>query len=235
MIKSSCIIILFLLSGLFSGAQENVIKAGVTGLFIGDINFGYERMMSHNSSLNFKFGFLNPTISPFISESDITPDAYNLAEANGGITASLEYRFYLSKKTGLKGFYVAPYLRYLSQNMVFEDVIEDFEFFVKTKNHSLGFGGQLGYQWVIDEIFTIDFFFFGTGIDFHNAELKYILVNKPPEFNYSMVTKHVDDVFADISYLHKKLRHEINADNHTTRLPFLFPGVRIGISVGIAF
>jgi hypothetical protein len=235
MIKSSCLVLTLLLSYFITGAQDNIVKAGVTGLLLGDMNLGYERMMNENSSLNIKLGFLNPTMSPFISENNITPRAYNLVEANGGITASFEYRFYLSPKTGLNGFYIAPYLRYLSLNMVFDDEIEGYDFFVHTKNNSFGMGGQLGYQWIFNELIIIDFFFFGTGIDFHHAEFKYVMENKPPEFSYSMVTTHVDDVFADITYLHKKLTHEINSDNHVTKLPFFFPGIRMGLSVGIAF
>jgi hypothetical protein len=232
--------LIFLVSMLFfsvitAPAQENIMKAGFTGPFMGDLNIGYERAVNQNSSLNIKIGYFDPIMSPFITEKTFTPRAYNLLEANGGITASLEYRFYLSKKRGIQGFYVAPYLRYISQDMVFDDDIEGYLFTVGTKGFLMGMGGQLGYQWIFNDWFTFDLFFFGTGIDYYKAEIKYVLEPQPDGFNYSMVTHHVDDVFVDYKYLHKKITHEVNEDNHISKLPFLFPGIRIGASIGIAF
>jgi hypothetical protein len=220
---------------MIANAQENAIKAGFTGPFMGDLNIGYERAVSQNSSLNIKLGYFDLLMSPFISEKTISPKAYNLLEANGGFTASFEYRFYLSKKRGIQGFYVAPYLRYLSQDMEFDDEIEGYIFTVGTKANIMGLGGQLGYQWIFNDWFTLDLFFFGTGIDYYKAEIKYVLEPQPPGFDYSMVTPHVDDVFIDFNYLYKKLTHEVNDDKHTSKLPFLFPGMRIGASIGIAF
>ncbi|MFW6289388.1 MAG: DUF3575 domain-containing protein [Mariniphaga sp.] len=227
--------IVFVLLGMTVNAQNNVIKAGLTGAFLGDINIGFEQRVSDKSSLQVKIGFLDPTLSPAVNEDVITPKAYTLLEANGGISTSLEYRFYLSRKRGLQGFYVAPYLRYFNQKMLFDDEIEGYIFLVDSKLSTVGMGAQLGYQWIINEIFALDFFFFGTGADFHKAELKYKLDPQPSGFDYSIVTPHVDDVFVDINYLHSKLTHTVNEDNHNTKLPFLFPGFRAGISIGVAF
>ncbi len=224
-----------LFSVIITFAQENAIKAGLSGPLMGDINIGYERALSRHSSLNIKLGYFDPIMSPFITEKTLTPKAYNLLESNGGITASVEYRFYLSKKRGIQGFYVAPYMRYLNQDMVWDDEIEGYIFTVGTKFNTLGLGGQLGYQWILNDIFTVDLFFFGAGIDYHKALVEYVLDPQPDGFNYGMVTSHVDDVFVDFKYLYKKLTHDVNENNHTSKLPFLFPGIRIGASIGIAF
>jgi hypothetical protein len=235
MSKRINLIFILFLSAMITHAQENAIKAGFTGPFMGDLNIGYERAVSQNSSVNIKLGYFDLLMSPFISENTLTPKAYSLLEANGGFTASVEYRFYVSKKRGVQGFYVAPYLRYISQDMVFDDEIEGYIFTVGTKANITGLGGQLGYQWIFNDWFTLDLFFFGTGIDYYKAEINYVLEPQPSGFNYTMVTPHVDDVFVDYKYLHKKLTHEVNDDNHTSKLPFLFPGMRIGASIGIAF
>jgi hypothetical protein len=58
--------------------QENVVKAGLSGVFLGDFNLAYERMLSSNRSLQFKAGYLNPVTSPFFTEEAITPEAYSL-------------------------------------------------------------------------------------------------------------------------------------------------------------
>jgi hypothetical protein len=233
--KSFILIVCLMCSGMLANAQDNIVKAGLSGAFLGDINFGFEKMMSDNSSLHFKIGYLDPLLSPLIPEKAFTPKAYNLLEGKGGISTSLEYRFYVSNKRGLQGFYIAPYLRYFNQDMLFDDEIEGYIFTVDTKINTFGLGGQLGYQWIFNEIFALDLFFFGTGLDFYKGEIKYELSPEPPGFNYGMVTPHVDDVFKDIGFLYKKLEHEVNPGNHTSKLPFIFPGFRMGISVGIAF
>lgn len=229
------VLLFFMLAGMMVNAQDHVIKTGLTGLLLGDINLGFEQKLNGRSSLQFRIGYIDPTLSVIIPEEAFSPKAYNLLEANGGISTSIEYRFYTSKKKGLQGFYIAPYLRYLNQKMLFDDEIQGYIFSVDTKLSTLGVGGQLGYQWIFNEIFTLDLFFFGTGLDFYKAEIKYDLDPEPPGFDYSMVTRHVDDVFTDINYLHKRITHTVKEDNHSSKLPFLFPGFRAGISVGVAF
>ncbi len=229
------LLIFLIFAGVTVIAQSNVIKAGLTGPFVGDINIGFEQKINDRSSLQLKFGYLDLTMSPLIPEEAFTPRAYNLLEANGGINTSIEYRIYASKKRKLQGFYIAPYLRYLNQKMLFDDEIEGHKFSVDSKLSTIGIGGQLGYQWIFNEILSLDFFFFGTGLDFYKTILKYELDPQPSGFDYSMVTPHVDDVFEDIDYLHQNLTHTINDDNHTSELPFVFPGFRAGLSVGVAF
>lgn len=235
MLRSNCLAIILLLAGYLSHSQNNVIKASFTGPLAGDVNFGFEKAVNRNSSINIRLGYLDPLLSPFISEDMFTPRAYTLQEARGGISAALEYRFYLSEKNSIQGFYIAPYARYFNQDMVFSDEIENKIFTVKTNINTLGVGGQFGYQWIFNKVFTLDLYFIGAGVDYHNGNIKYTLEPQPPGFDYSMVTPHVDDVFVDIKYLHKRLKHVINEDNHTTKLPFLFPSLRMGGSIGIAF
>ena len=228
-------VILFLAPAWIANAQENTVKAGLSGAFLGDFNLAYERMLNSNRSLQIKVGYLNPVKSPFFSENTITPEAYHFIRENGGITASLEYRFYISEKLSAEGFYIAPYLRWFNQFVDFEDEIESRLYTVNTKLNTVGLGAQLGYQWIIGEMFTLDFHFLGIGLDHYMAQLKYTVDPKPAGFDYSEVTPHIDDVFSDIIYLKNKLKHEINEDNHTSKLPFFFPGFRMGISLGIAF
>ena len=221
--------------GVASQAQENLVKVGFTGALLGDLNLGFERKITDKSSLNFKVGFLEPTLSPLLREEIITPNAYNLVEANGGISSSAEFRFYFSKKPGIQGLYLAPFLRYFNQSMLYNDEIDNNRFSVDTKLSSSGFGVQMGYQWIIKESFTVDFFFFGTGVDFHKAEIKYVVDSPPPGFDYSMVTPHVEDVFKDIRLLNKNMSHEARDDGHFTNLPVRLPSIRAGISIGWAF
>lgn len=225
----------FMLYGHTVTGQENVVKASLTGALLGDISIGAEHRLTAKSSIQFRAGYLDPAMSLVFREKAFTPRAYHLLRSSGGISTSVEYRFYLSKKSGLQGFYIAPYLRYFNQRMLFDDEVEGYIFSVDTKISSIGAGGQIGYQWLFKEFIALDLYFFGTGIDYHKAELMYQLEPQPPGFDYSMVTPHVDDVFEDIGYLNRRLTHKVNEDNHTSELPFLFPAFRAGISIGVAF
>lgn len=216
-------------------SQENTVKIGFSDAFIGHLNLSYERVINDNNSIQFKFGYMEPINSPFISENTITPEAYVLKETNGGVNASLEYRFFISRQEIPQGFYIAPYLRCLNQSMVYTDEISDQTFNVDSKLGTFGLGAQLGYQLIVNEIFTFDFYFFGAGVDHHTIRLKYQLKDPQPGFDYGRITDDVSQVFEDINYLEEQLEHTVNDDNLTSKLPFLFPGFRLGISVGVAF
>lgn len=237
MIKScnylSTVIFLFLVTNLF--AQDNSVKFGFTDAFLGHYNLSYERHLNGNNSVQFKVGYLKPTSSPFISEEAITPSAYILETAKGGLNTSVEYRFYVSGTDARDGFYVAPYLRHLNQKMDYSDEIDGNDFGVDFRVNLLGAGAQLGYQLVVEERFLLDFYFFGAGLDYYMVNMEYQLKQPDPGFNYSSITADVSEVFENINYLHKKLDHNVNNDNLLTKLPFFFPGFRIGVNAGFVF
>ena len=65
--------------------------------------------------------------------------------------------------------------------------------------------------------------------------MKYELQQPITGFNYSSITDDITHVFSDVNYLENRLEHTVSNKNHITKLPFLFPGFRIGINVGVAF
>jgi len=229
------ITLLFLICSTAVFSQTNTVKVGFSDAFLGHLNLSYEKVINGNNSIQLKLGYMEPTKGLFISEKTITPEAYLLKETSGGLNVSLEYRFYLSDLKIPQGFYIAPYLRFFNQSMIYADEINDRAFNVNSKLGTFGLGAQLGYQLVVNEIFTFDFYFFGAGIDHHTIRLKYQLKDPQPGFDYGTITDDVSQVFEDINYLEKRLEHTVNEDNLTSELPFLFPGFRLGISAGIAF
>lgn len=237
------LVVFFLAAGMAVSAQNNVIKGGLTGAVMGDLNFGIERKITPKSSLQLKAGFLDPMSSPLLSDKNLLPEEYETAEVIGGLSASAEYRFYLNKKEGLRGFYLAPYARYFTQSMnaevtesiTIEGYTDDYTMTVAGDLTTYGAGLQLGYQWIIKRIITIDMYFLGGGIDFHTAEITYKADQVPDGFDYSMVTPFVDEVFSEIEFLNKHVEHEAREDHHYTKIPVKLPGFRAGISLGIAF
>ncbi|MBN1984787.1 MAG: DUF3575 domain-containing protein [Prolixibacteraceae bacterium] len=233
-LKNTFILLLFLVSGNVF-AQENLIKIGFSDAFLGNYNFNFERVLNDKNSVQLKVGYWAPTSSVFISEATITPDPFELQEASGGLSTSLEYRFYVTSQSAPYGFYVAPYFRFFNQTAVFTDEIDGHYFDVDGQLNSFGVGGQIGYQFIFNETITVDLYFFGAGIDRHGAKFKYTLQEPQPGFDYNSITDDVSEVFEDINYFEKRLKHEVNDDNLTSKLPFLFPGFRLGVNVGIAF
>lgn len=215
-------------------AQKNIIKTNFTGFLTGDYGFSYERSVNERQSVTFKAGFLKPTLSPFIRQKTITPDVYDMIGASGGVNFSAEYRFYMS---GLvqNGFYVAPYMRFMNQKNIYTDEIDKNMFDVDTRINNIGIGAQLGYQWQITERIFADFFFFGAGIDKYRLKLNYVLEQPNSTFDYNTLTDDISEVFEDINYLENRLEFDVTKNYHKTRLPFLFPGFRMGINIGVSF
>jgi hypothetical protein len=124
-------------------------------------------------------------------------------------------------------------VRYYNINADYTDIIRDDLFDVAGAINVLGAGFQLGYSILIGDVFSIDISFFGAGLDRNN--LKLIYTTKTTGFNYASIENDVNEVFEEVPYLKKKIQSEVNPDNLTTRIPFLFPGLRANFSIGVAF
>jgi len=223
---------MMLINVIGSSAQNSVVKTSVTGLLLGDYSLGYERQVFNNQSAQIRIGFFQPLLSPFISESTITPSEFTFKDSKGSIQSSIEYRFYTGE-IPLRGFYLGPYIRYYDIRANYSDEIKNILFNVEGSVSTFGLGVQLGYQFLINERFSVDIGFFGAGLDKNNVKLKY--TTSTPNFSYSSIVDYISEVFEDIPYFEKRLKNEVNPNNLTTRLPFLFPGLRAGIAVGVSF
>lgn len=212
--------------------QDNIIKTSISGYLLGDFSLSFERQTYENQSIQLRFGYFQPTLSPFISEKTLTPSEYTFVDSKGSPQASIEYRFY-TKREGLTGFYLGPYFRYYSINADYTDVIKENTFNVDGSINSFGLGVQLGYNWIINDIVSIDFSFFGAGIDKNTVKLIY--THNSAGFDYNTIVNDVNEVFKDVRYLEKRLKNEVSADNLTTKIPFLFPGLKAGVTIGIVF
>ena len=93
----SFFVIIFTANNIFS--QKNIIKANPVTPFFKVYNIGYERETSEKQSIS-------------ISLYD-----YNFSNYNGYLVNS-EYRFYLSKKEGLRGFFMVQVFSILNLNLI---------------------------------------------------------------------------------------------------------------------
>ncbi len=220
----------------FSGfAQENVVKMSVTGLSYGDFSLSYERAVTPKSAINFTVGYINPNVSLLNSfEKTETSSGMVLRKLGSGFHTSFDYKFYLSEGEGIKGFYIAPYLRFLNFNSTFSDEIDKTYFDVDLRFSSIGLGFQMGYQWIVFDKVTIDWYFLGVNGAYMFPKLVYSIANNSG-FDYSSIKDDVYDVLNGFGYLQNGLIQESSSKNLTNWLPAFVPGIRSGISIGYAF
>ena len=109
--------------------DKNVVKVNLTGLLFKNYGFQYERMLGKKTSIALGYRIQPQSTLPFIDflESQVDdPESFDVLEKiNFGNTAvTPEIRFYLGKKGGPRGFYIAPYARFSKFNVS----VPDFEF-----------------------------------------------------------------------------------------------------------
>ena len=140
--------------------NTSVFKFAPLNMLVGEINFGYEKQLSKNTSVDFEFGPTLSKISLFL-ESDhfgilSAPAKY---ERSGlGFLAAIGYRFYPSTDTeALNRFYVSPIFKYKVYNHAIEDVSGILSN-QKGTNTSFNFLFNFGYQMWVSELFSLDFY-----------------------------------------------------------------------------
>lgn len=216
-------------------SQENLIKVGLSDIVYGDYSLSYERMINSNNSLTLKVGYLQPNSSLLIKPTYFSTSELTVKSVDGGFNTSAEYRFYLGKQKAPRGFYVAPYARYGQINGVYTDVVRETLFNVSSTGSMMGVGVQLGAQWLIKNLISIDFSFFGAGIERYCAKLQYKTADRT-DYDYNKITGDIYNYIDDVNYLAKRLTFDVHNPNYmVAKLPFLFPGFRFSVSVGVAF
>jgi hypothetical protein len=96
---------------------------------------------------------------------------------------------------------------------------------------------QMGYHWIINDKFSIDWYFIGSGLERMNINIEYIA--KVPGYTYKCSQDFQDDVknaFRDFDYLYKGIKTEsIPNKNTTAKLPLFYPGIKAGFSISYVF
>ena len=119
----------------FMNAQSNVIKTNPLGLAFGSFNATYERVFGTTSSLLVRGQYMYKLLGVDV----------NLAGAGLG------YRYYFThaKKPVPGGFYINPQVAF-SFGKITNDMDE------KYSATTIGFGAEIGYQWVWESGFVLD-------------------------------------------------------------------------------
>jgi len=180
-----------------------------------------------------------------------------------GFSVSGEYRFYTgsSRKQSLRGFYFAPYLKWnkykieTTSNFGYEaNLSEYYELTAEQQAaaefngsgydidvaanfdagfRQLGLGAMIGYQWLIADKVSIDWNFFGLGIDHTVFEVD--ISSEGVDVDYTKWGKEIEEEVKDFTVVGDKIEVTVEKNSVNAKAPFLLPNLRMSISVGIAF
>lgn len=152
------------------------------------------------------------------------------------------YRFYLSHQP-LEGFYLEPFIQYVNNKA---DGIESGDLggrgiTINFNNRFSGggMGGQAGIQYLIRKKVVLDLFLLGPVLNY--ARNDFLAIEVQNGFSWTQeeaedATKRINEFINKSPFLRNHTTINIDADARTARARFkgFLPGVRTGVSIGVA-
>lgn len=210
-----CSFLLFLLGVLHAQAQQdtafnrpNTIKINLisSALYDRSLVLSYERITKPNQSFGVMAGFVR-----FPDLRSLTNIAVVDEHQRNGIVVGGEYRFYLKKENKFNaphGVYIGPYANFYqfknerSLRIDSEDGMSTSEADFTSDINVLNIGAQLGYQFVINNRWTIDMIFAGPSVSRYSAKLSL-------DGNFDLPEDEVEDEIIDALFDRFPLLEEI--------------------------
>ncbi len=246
----STIFFFFLTIALF--AQDNVVKTNLwSAIFMQNFNVGYERVLKDRMSGVVNVNFMPPG-QPFVVRkmAEVVSDSAGASSSLGnlavsGFSIAPEVRFYLGGSNGApRGFYLAPFLKYYTNkatysfDLEYEDpaaanatqiaLVE-----LEGKLSSFGFGGQIGWQWIIKDLVCIDWWLLGPTVYSSNMSLSFAFPNSG--LSQSELEEVERELSENLDSAPIPLTSEVDGPKITIAGKSLLAGIRTGLSVGITF
>jgi len=188
---------------------KQIVRTNLFADARGRINGGYEYVVSDYSSC---IATLNANVTMpmggILNGFNLNGSDWNLTVNNRpkffSVGTVIQYRFYSKKKKGPRGFYCAPYVNYsFNRFSVNSDYTGDIYGSYRTANsdlsfsvNSLGGGFLLGAQWLIKNKVTIDWNFFGLGVNRWFGKLS--LKSDDLESDMPKLKSDVEDTFGSV-------------------------------------
>lgn len=242
--KTILLLVTAALFSLLSHAQElqNAIKLLPLNLPLNCLSLEYEHMLNEKNSLEFGIGI--PLTGSFVNKfgMDWSEEENILNDKLGIFNLRAAYRHYTGKSMLPKGFYIAPYLNFVSLSASADNVryVDDtaepysYQENYDTKLHSFGLGCQLGYQFLIAKRITLDLYFFGLEAGLGTVDATIYSSNLDEVSNIEEdIQKEVDDF---PNFLRKRI--EVNSSGNNINVKgksIIHPWYRGGLSLGVAF
>jgi len=242
MMKKILAVLCFLACTQLIMAQERIIRPNIglkwapAGLSLGSLGLQAEYNFGKNS-LTANIGI------PVAMHHGLTYDGKD-ADFNMKATSFLAgYRTYLSKKH-MKGLYFEPFFKYLHHTSegVGLSVIggETVKMNFTNDFNAVGFGVQLGAQFLISNRFVIDLFFLGPEVNAARNNFNAVEASNVLPWTSTQAWEAEADIrkFIDkFPFIRNKVNVSVDQMNKTVRADFkgTLPGYRLGVSFGFAF
>jgi hypothetical protein len=219
--------------------EKNIVKVNLSSLALKNIALQYERAIAKKTSLALGLRFQPKGTIPFKSELEKQVDNEDVQigdfkEGNFAITP--EIRFYFGKKEGLKGFYLAPYIRYASFDL--EGPISYNSGGSKKKGifagklNSFSGGIMIGSQFKLGKNLMLDWWIAGGHGGFGNGDLQYKADVPLTPSEQSSLKSNIESV--DLPFV--KFTYNVDANGATIKAQGAWAGLRgFGLNLGYRF
>ncbi|MEA1873743.1 MAG: DUF3575 domain-containing protein [Bacteroidota bacterium] len=188
----------------------------------------------------------------------------NLQNRFSGYMFGAQFRFYVGESTVPAGLYIAPYFKYhrysIKTSVLYEDNISESQYqdlnedeqthaeYVSPNDYlyantgifdgslsRLGGGLALGYQWHINDAFTIDWTFIGIGIEQLTARLEVSASSENYDPDYQQWADDIESGAEDFFFIGDRLDIEVESDKVKVELPIIIPMPYMSITIGYTF
>lgn len=244
-------------------AQKNVFKVHAAPFAWGEVRLGYERAIAPTISLQGNFGFFYDKIPSFIHDIEGVEDyfdTYEIVNTLSGFSSSVDLKIHFG--ADLKGFYLAPYLKYHQYNFStpasFDYNLDPLDFVALTPEQQavanllpnntydieitgtldgsvtqIGGGIAIGWQFIIGKFIAIDINPIGFGIEVDLVDID--LTTDIDVVDYGEWLPYVQEEVRNIDYIGDKI--EVTGEGNKIHMsaPVPLPTYRGSIAVGIAF
>ena len=219
-----------------NGGPNVTVKWAPIGLAIGSLSFQAEYNFGKNS-LTAKIGVPVATSHTF---------QYDKKDANFSLKATsflAGYRTYLGKKH-MQGLYLEPYFKYVhhtSEGMGNASLANTPVVMSFTNGYNgFGLGAQLGAQFMIRQRIIIDLFFLGPEINSATNNFKTVEVSSTIPWTYvqsEQAAQNIRDFVNQFPIIRNRVKIMVDQPNKSVSADFkgALPGIRMGVSFGLAF
>ncbi len=224
------------ISGLKAQEKSNLIKLNLWPLSVGNIALEYERSLNEHLSINGTISYRPKANLPFKSlwESAFDDDNNILGEAKlGAFSITSEVRFYISNKEVLKGFYIAPFVKYANYSVQTKITVDESNYHrevpISGTLNAFTAGVAVGNQWKLGENIYLDWRIVGPSYGFNNGKFE----GKTPlnTDEQREVKRQLEEFDSNLM----KIKKEVNADGVILSTSGPFAGIRTALSIGYRF
>ena len=217
-------------------SSANIIKINLGAVIAKNISVQYEKAIGNKKSVAVGIRFQPFSSLPFqhlVEDAVDDPDVQigNIKVGNFAITP--EFRFYLGKEA-LKGFYIAPYVRFASYKMQapvsYASLLTTKTAFFTGKINSFSGGVLLGSQYSLSKNFTLDWWVLGGHFGTSSGSLNFVASLTPQE--QADIRATLDEV--DIPLFN--IEYDINSNGGVIRSKGAWLGFRgFALNLGYRF